>query len=66
MGSRFDLFDPKSWPTSLNVPAEARANRMLLQLLMKKHGFEPYLQEWWHFTFKNEPFPDSYFDFPVQ
>ena len=66
MGSGFDLFDPKSWPTSLNVSVEARANRMLLQLLMKKHGFEPYPQEWWHFTFKNEPFLDTYFDFPVQ
>lgn len=66
MGSGFDLFDPKSWPTSLDVPPEARAHRMLLQLVMKKHGFEPYPKEWWHFTLKNEPFPHTYFDFPVQ
>jgi D-alanyl-D-alanine dipeptidase len=34
--------------------------------LMKKHGFNPYPQEWWHFTLKNEPYPDTYFDFPVR
>lgn len=66
MGSGFDLFAPKSWPTSLDVTTEARAHRMLLQLLMRKHGFEPYPKEWWHFTFRNEPFPDTYFNFPVQ
>ncbi|MDD2468897.1 MAG: M15 family metallopeptidase [Desulfobulbus sp.] len=66
MGSEFDLFAPKSWPTSLKISTEARAHRMLLQLLMRKHGFEPYPKEWWHFTFKGEPFPDTYFDFPVQ
>ncbi|MDD2466042.1 MAG: M15 family metallopeptidase [Desulfobulbus sp.] len=66
MGSGFDLFAPKSWPTNLEITTEARAHRMLLQILMRKHGFEPYPKEWWHFTFKNEPFPDTYFDFPVQ
>jgi D-alanyl-D-alanine dipeptidase len=66
MGSGFDLFGPRSWPTSLAVPPAARAHRMLLRLLMTKHGFEPYPQEWWHFTLKHEPFPDTYFDFPVQ
>jgi len=66
MGSGFDLFGPRSWPTSLAVSPASRAHRMLLQVLMKKHGFEPYPQEWWHFTLKDEPFPDSYFDFPVR
>ena len=66
MGSGFDLFGPESWPASLHVSANARAHRMLLQLLMKKHGFEPYPKEWWHFTLKNEPYPDTYFNFPVQ
>lgn len=66
MGSGFDLFGPRSWPTSLSVTPAARAHRMLLQVLMKKHGFEPYPQEWWHFTLKNEPFPETYFDFPIQ
>jgi D-alanyl-D-alanine dipeptidase len=33
---------------------------------MKKHGFAPYPQEWWHFTLEDEPFPNTYFDFPIQ
>jgi D-alanyl-D-alanine dipeptidase len=66
MGSGFDLFGPRSWPTSLAVPPAARAHRLLLQVLMKKHGFSPYPQEWWHFTLEDEPFPNTYFDFPIQ
>ncbi len=66
MGSGFDLFDPVSWPSYPNLTAEQRANRMLLRTLMDHHGFEPYKQEWWHFTLRNEPFPDTYFDFPVK
>jgi zinc D-Ala-D-Ala dipeptidase len=66
MGTGFDLFSPKSWPTSLVMTGDQRAHRLLLQALMVKHGFAPYPQEWWHFTLKGEPFPDTYFDFPVQ
>lgn len=66
MGSEFDLFGPRSWPTSLAVPPAARAHRILLQVLMKKHGFAAYPQEWWHFTLEDEPFPNTYFDFPIQ
>jgi D-alanyl-D-alanine dipeptidase len=47
-------------------PAEARANRLLLSTIMQKHGFVPYEREWWHFRLDNEPFPDTYFDFPVK
>ncbi|MCK4785377.1 MAG: hypothetical protein KAV87_16620 [Desulfobacteraceae bacterium] len=43
-----------------------RAHRMLLQVLMKKHGFELYPKEWWRFTLKDEPFPETYFDFPIK
>ena len=64
MGSHFDLFGPVSWPDSPKVPAQQRANRMLLQSLMSAHGFAPYAQEWWHFTLRDEPYPDTYFDFP--
>lgn len=64
MGSRFDFFDPISWPDSPEVSAQQRANRMLLRNLMIAHGFAPYAQEWWHFTFMGEPYPDTYFDFP--
>ncbi len=66
MGSAFDFFGPESWPNSLRVSPNARAHRMLLQLLMKKRGFKPYSKEWWHFTLKDEPFPNTYFNFPVQ
>ena len=66
MGTGWDYFGPKSWPSSIEVSAGARANRMLLQSLMVKHGFRPLAEEWWHFTLENEPFPDTYFDFPVR
>ena len=66
MGSSFDFFGPRSWPDNLSLEPGQRAHRMLLQVLMKKHGFRPYAHEWWHFTLKNEPFPDTYFNFPVQ
>lgn len=66
MGTPWDFFSPLSWPSSNQVTAEQKANRMLLQRAMVKHGFRPYKAEWWHFTLRNEPYPDTYFDFPVQ
>jgi zinc D-Ala-D-Ala dipeptidase len=66
MGTQFDFFGPEAWPNSPLVSPVQRAHRMLLQILMSKHGFEPYPKEWWHFTLKSEPFPDTYFDFTVQ
>ncbi|GAB7081674.1 M15 family metallopeptidase [Megalodesulfovibrio paquesii] len=66
MGSPFDFFGPISWPASMDVQAPQRAHRMLLQRLMVSQGFVPYDQEWWHFTLKGEPFPDTFFDFPVE
>ncbi len=66
MGTGFDLFSLKSWPHNRSMSPTQRAHRLLLQTLMKKHGFNPYPQEWWHFTLKDEPFPDAYFDFPVR
>jgi len=66
MGTGFDLFSPKSWPTNMKMNGGQRAHRMLLQVLMTRHGFAPYPLEWWHFTLRDEPHPDTYFDFPVQ
>lgn len=66
MGSHFDYFGPQSWPDFLEIRPDQRAHRMLLQNVMKKHGFKPYAREWWHFTLANEPFPDTYFDFPIK
>lgn len=66
MGTGFDLFSPRSWPNSLDATPSQRAHRLLLRTVMEKYGFKPYDKEWWHFTLINEPFSDTYFDFPVQ
>jgi len=66
MGSPFDFFSPKSWPSDTSVSDQAQKNRALLAAAMTRGGFRPYDKEWWHFTLNNEPFPDTYFDFPVQ
>jgi D-alanyl-D-alanine dipeptidase len=65
MGSSFDLFDKVSYGESSEVSTEQYQNRKYLQGVMIKYGFEPLEQEWWHFTLKNEPFPDTYFDFDI-
>jgi len=66
MGSPFDFLSPKSWPSDRSVSEEAQQNRALLAAAMRRGGFRPYDKEWWHFTLNNEPFPDTYFDFPVR
>ena len=66
MGTGFDFFGPESWPDYPSMTAQQRANRMILQVVMKKQGFRPYPKEWWHFTLETEPFPATYFDFPVE
>jgi D-alanyl-D-alanine dipeptidase len=66
MGSPYDYFDPISRPSSTSVPETARDNRIRLREVMVKHGFDPLEEEWWHFTLRNEPYPDRYFDFPVR
>ncbi len=66
MGSPYDLFDPVSWPDSAKVSPDQRAHRLLLREVMLRAGWKPYAQEWWHFTLENEPFPETYFDFPVE
>ncbi len=66
MGTTFDYFGEASWPGNLAMDAGVRGSRMLLQTLMRKHGFAGYSKEWWHFSLKNEPYPDTYFDFPIK
>jgi zinc D-Ala-D-Ala dipeptidase len=66
MGTPFDFFSPRSWPDAASVSAQARANRALLAAAMQRRGFRAYKKEWWHFTLAREPFPDSYFDFPIR
>ena len=65
MGSPFDLFSEISHPDSRAVTEEQYANRMILQKAMVRSGFVPIDCEWWHFTLKDEPYPDTYFEFPV-
>lgn len=66
MGTPWDHFGPESWPVSSAVAIPQRAHRMLLLTLMTRHGFLPLKEEWWHFTLKDEPFPTTYFDFPIR
>lgn len=66
MGTPFDLFSTLSWPGSDAVTPQQKANRALLARLMEAHRFKPFAQEWWHFTLADEPFPDTYFDFPIE
>ena len=65
MGSPFDLFDEVSHPDCRNITDEQYENRMILQQVMVRNGFVPIDCEWWHFTLEDEPYPDTYFEFPV-
>ena len=64
MGSPFDYFSERSHPDCRDVTDEQYENRMRLQKLMTDSGFLPIDCEWWHFTLADEPFPDTYFEFP--
>ena len=66
MGGTFDYFGQRSHPDFTDVTPEQLANRNLLRSVMVKHGFLPLDTEWWHFTLKSEPYPSTYFTFPVQ
>ncbi len=65
-GTGFDCFSPVAHPDYQQLSPQVKANRLLLQTIMKKAGFKPLDTEWWHFTLVNEPYPDTYFDFPVK
>ena len=65
MGSPFDMFGEVSHPDYKGITEEQYANRMLLQSVMVRNGFETLDCEWWHFTLKDEPYPETYFEFPV-
>ena len=65
MGSPFDLFSEVSHPDYRGITQDQYENRMLLQKVMVRSGFQPIDCEWWHFSLKDEPYPDTYFAFPV-
>ena len=65
MGSPFDLFSEASHPDYRGITEEQYDNRMLLRRVMIRNGFAPIDCEWWHFALQDEPYPDTYFNFPV-
>ena len=65
MGGTFDYFGELSHPDYKNITKKQYDNRMILRQAMVNHGFEPLDEEWWHFTLKDEPYPDTYFTFSV-
>ena len=65
MGTGFDCFSELSHTQNPAIGPAQRVNRMLLKTLMEKHGFVNYSKEWWHYGFKDEPYKDRYFDFPI-
>lgn len=79
MGGTFDWFGIESHPDyggnpetleytddGTHISSVQFYNRMVLRTAMMRHGFKPLDNEWWHFTLKDEPFPDTYFNFPVR
>lgn len=66
MGSPFDFFGGISNFYFKGITDKQRKNRALLRALMGKYNFRPYNKEWWHFTLRNEPFPNTYFDFEIK
>lgn len=65
MGGTFDYFDSVSHPDYSGVTPDQYQNRMTLRNAMVNNGFSPCGTEWWDFTLNNEPYPNTYFDFPV-
>jgi D-alanyl-D-alanine dipeptidase len=66
MGTPFDYFGVESHIIYPKLTTSQRTNRALLQRVMLSNGFKPLKEEWWHFTLKNEPFPNTYFDFVIK
>ncbi|WP_197376723.1 M15 family metallopeptidase [Mycolicibacterium baixiangningiae] len=65
MGTGYDCFDTLSHTLDPRIQGEQLKNRLLLKEGLEKQGLESYESEWWHFTYKPETYPDTYFDFPV-
>ncbi len=66
MGTAFDCFSTRSHSAYDGIDKEQRDNRKLLRSLMREHGFAGLRAEWWHFGLRDEPYPHTYFDFPVE
>jgi D-alanyl-D-alanine dipeptidase len=66
MGGDYDLMDAVSHHGARGITEVEAANRRRLQSIMTACGFGSYAREWWHYTLKDEPYPDTYFDFPIR
>ncbi|MCC3775726.1 M15 family metallopeptidase [Streptomyces sp. UNOB3_S3] len=66
MGTGFDCFDTLAHTLDPRIQGRQRANRLLLKSAMEGAGFVNLPEEWWHYTLRGEPYPDTYFDFPVR
>ncbi|NJP48367.1 M15 family metallopeptidase [Actinacidiphila epipremni] len=65
MGTGFDCFDTLAHTLDPRITGVQHGNRMLLTAAMRRQGFTNLPEEWWHYTLDAEPFPTTYFDFPV-
>lgn len=65
MGGRHDLMDERSHHGATGVPVIHTQNRRSLCSIMEHSGFQRYDHEWWHYSLREEPYPDTYFDFPI-
>ena len=65
MGGDHDLMDALSHHETPGITEVEAKNRRYLRLLMEASGFDPYDREWWHYSLRHEPYPNTYFDFPV-
>lgn len=66
VGEHFDYFGERSHYVYGGISQVQQENRRFLRSVMERHGFKGLVEEWWHFTLNNEPFPDTYFNFPVK
>lgn len=66
MGTPYDFFDPRSHTESPEITDQQLANRLRLRDAMETRGFRNYAAEWWHYTLRDEPYPDVYFDLPIR
>jgi zinc D-Ala-D-Ala dipeptidase len=65
MGTGYDCFDTLAHTVDRRIQGRARGNRLRLKRAMDRAGFDNYENEWWHYTLRDEPYPDRFFDFPV-
>jgi len=65
-GTGYDCFDALANVDNAGVNIDQKTKRIMLRALMEKHGFKFYAPEWWHFTLRDEPYPETFFDFEIE